>query len=243
MKIDEADKYVLVTGATRGLGRTLALHLVERGYQVIGTGRGSEPPSDWPESAQLHYAALNLEAGDTFPRFVKQVEQALGPLYGLVNNAALGRGGVLAAMHEAEIQRLTLTNLMGTMLLTKQVIRKMLLRQSGRVITVSSVAASQGFSGLSVYSATKGGLVSFSRSLAREMGPAGITVNCILPGFMETEMTQGYAEQELQAIRRRSPFGQLVEPQEVAAAVEFLLSPEAGHMTGLDWVVDGGSSL
>ncbi len=166
-------KNVLVSGASRGLGREIALQLVGVGYTVIGTGRGKESPSDWPSVEGLVYASLDLAETESIREFVLGVQDRFGTLYGLVNNAALGVDGLLAMMSEADLHRGVAVNLVGTMVLTKYAVRSMLLGGvGGRVVSVTSVVAGHGAKGLSVYAATKGGLVSFSKSLAHELGMA-----------------------------------------------------------------------
>ena len=233
---------VLVTGATRGLGQMLALRLVDEGYRVIGTGRGNTPPSDWPALEKLIYASLDLEDTD-FHSFILNLQESHGPLYALVNNAASGLGRVLATMHESEITKLVAVNLTSTILLTKDAIRSMLLQETGRVVNVASVIATTGFKGLSVYGATKAGLLGFTQSLAREVGAAGITVNSVSPGFMETEMTSGMGSADLERIRRRSPMKRLITPNDVAGVIKLLLSEEGANITGVDIKIDAGSSV
>ncbi|MFT4641380.1 MAG: 3-oxoacyl-[acyl-carrier protein] reductase [Verrucomicrobiales bacterium] len=233
---------VLVTGATRGLGQMLALRLVDEGYRVIGTGRGNTPPSDWPALEKLIYASLDLEDTD-FHSFILNLQETHGPLYALVNNAASGLGRVLATMHESEITKLVAVNLTSTILLTKYAIRSMLLQETGRVVNVASVIATTGFKGLSVYGATKAGLLGFTQSLAREVGAAGITVNSVSPGFMETEMTSGMGSADLERIRRRSPMKRLITPNDVAGVIKLLLSEEGANITGVDIKIDAGSSV
>jgi len=234
-------KTVLVSGATRGLGRAIALELVGAGYRVIGTGRGPEAPSDWPARNGLTYASLDLEQIETVHEFALRVQKEHGPLYGLVNNAAIGGDGLLATMSEALLAQVVTVNLMGSLMLTKYAVRSMLLGgEGGRVVSLASIVATTGFKGLSVYAGCKGGLVSFSKSLAREVGAAGITVNCVSPGFLETEMTSGLSETDLERIRRRTSTGALVDTSDVAGAVNYLMSTAGKSVTGIDWVVDGG---
>ena len=234
---------VLVTGATRGLGKELASRLVDEGYRIIGTGRGKEPPKDWPTNPQLIYASLDLAEHDSFHSFMLELQETHGPLYGLVNNAAIGVVGVLATMHESDICKVLNTNLTGTILLTKYAVRSMLLNGEGRVLNMASIVANTGFKGYSVYAATKAGLLGFSQSLAREVGPAKITVNCVSPGFMDTDMTSEINAADLDRIRRRSPLGDLATPQDVAHIVSLLMSKESARITGENIIIDAGASL
>jgi len=189
----------------------------------------------------VEWHALDLEAQQTFRPLFNEVTRKHGPLYGLVNNAAIGLEGVLATQHEKDISRLVAVNLTATILLTKYAVRAMFAAGTGRVVNISSIAAITGFNGLSVYAATKSGLVGFSHALAREVGPAGITVNCVQPGFLKTEMTASLPSAKLDAIQRRTPRNSLATVDEVAAAVAFLLQPEASAVTGTELVVDAGS--
>lgn len=241
--MSENKQIILVTGASRGLGREIALELVSAGYVVIGTGRSEVIPEDWPEKEGLHYKAFDLGNVEGHHAFVRSLSKEFGALYGLVNNAALGLDGVLATMHEKEIQTLVNVNVTGTIILTKYALRSMLPKMNGRIINISSIIGSTGFNGLSVYGATKSALQGFTRSLAREVGRATITVNTVSPGYMQTDMSAGIAEDDLAKIRRRSPLGELAEPKDVASVVKLLVSPEGKHITGVDYVVDAGSTI
>lgn len=236
---------VLVTGATRGLGLAVAERLLADGLRVVATGRTPGEGLQALLAAQpgrLHFVPLDLNDTESLHAFVRDVTGAHGPLYGLVNNAAIGRDGVLATLHDSQIAEMLRVNVQAPMLLAKYASRSMLLQRRGRIVNVSSIIASTGFSGLSVYGATKAALAGFTRSLARELGKAGITVNTVAPGYMETEMTQGLQGDKLESIRRRSPLGQLTTVQDVAAAVAYLLSADAARVTGSTLTVDGGST-
>lgn len=239
---------VLVTGGTRGLGLALSRQLVEAGFQVIATGR--QPSSALDELAsrpasqnggKVVFEPLDLAAIDHLHQRVTAIVKAHGPLYGLVNNAAIAHDGVLATMHESQIIDINV-NVIGTLVLTKYALRPMLLAGEGRIVNVSSVVASSGFNGLSVYAASKSALIGFTRSLARELGKARITVNAVLPGFLETEMSAGLGDAQRATIVRRSPLGQLATLNDVAGAVKYLLSPQASTITGTSITVDAGGS-
>ena len=233
-------KNVLVTGATRGLGLAIAKRLVSD-YHVIGIGRKATPEfAALGENARFVAYDLGELAG--LHDLVKSITDRDGPLYALVNNAALGHAGVLATMHERSISELLRVNVESPILLSKYASRSMLLQREGRIVNVSSIVASTGFNALSVYGATKAALSGFTRSLARELGKAGITVNTVAPGYMETGMTEGMGEEQLDAIRRRSPSKKLVAPEDVANAVAYLLSAEAAMVNGSTITVDAGST-
>ncbi len=237
-------KNVLVTGATRGLGLAIVERLLRDDYRIICIGR---TPS--PEFTALHdahpdrivFRAFDLHEIEGIPALVSGLTRTHGPLYGLVNNAAVGLDGVLATQHASEIGRALRINLESPILLTKYACRSMLARGVGRIVNISSIIASTGFNGLSVYAASKAGLEGFTRSLSRELGRARITVNCVAPGYMETDMTAALQGEKLNSIRRRAPLG-LPRPQDVAGSVAFLLSDEAAMMTGSIVTVDGGST-
>jgi 3-oxoacyl-[acyl-carrier protein] reductase len=238
-------KTVLVTGATRGLGLAIASRLIGEGYRVVGIARrltddfGTLVESE--SAGDAHFVPYDVEQIDGLHELINQVTKSYGPLYGLVNNAGLGLDGILSTMHARDIERVLRINLHAPIHLIKYASRSMMLRKEGRIINVSSIIARTGFSGLAVYAASKSGLEGLSRSLARELGQLGITVNCVAPGYMETEMTQGLQEDKLDSIRRRSPLG-LPRVEDAAAAVSYLLSPDASRVTGTVITVDGGST-
>ena len=236
---------VLVTGASRGLGLAICEHLANTGYHVIGASRNNTPEF---EALQQRYAGavefvpLDLAHISGHHEWVRQLERRFGPLFGLVNNGAIAYDGVLATMHETQIAELIQVNLTGTIVLTKYALRSMLPQRKGRVIQIASIIATTGFNGLSVYAATKAALQGFTRSLAREVGRANITVNSVSPGYMATQMSAGLAPDKLETIVRRSPLGRLAEVGDVAAAVGYLLSAAAERVTGIDLKVDAGST-
>ncbi len=238
-------KNVLITGAARGLGLAIAKRLAGDGYNVIGVGRSltEEYQSliDQSSNGHVSFEIYDLNELEGIPDLVSSVSRNVGPLYGLINNAAIGLDGLLATMHASEISRILRVNLEAPILLAKFACRSMLERKEGRIINISSIIATTGFNGLSVYGATKAGLGGFTRSLARELGRANITVNCIAPGFMATEMTAGLEGDKLESIRRRAPLG-LAEPKDAAGAVAYLLSEDAKRLTGTTVTVDGGST-
>jgi 3-oxoacyl-[acyl-carrier protein] reductase len=175
---------------------------------------------------------------------VKQIRKAQGPIFGLVNNAGIGTSGVLATMRDSDIETLIRINTLSPVVLTKYVARTMMAGQGGggRIVNISSIVASTGYSGLAVYSATKAALVGFTRSLARELGPLGIAVNCVAPGFISTEMTSDLGDQAREKIARRSALRRMAEVDDIASAIEFLLSDKAKNITGTTITVDAGNT-
>ncbi len=241
---DASGRLVLVSGVSRGLGAAIAARLLRDGYRVVGLARTRSPAVDGliaEHGERFAFMGADLAETSAIPALVRDVSRAHGPLYGLVNNAAVGGDGLLATMHATDIERVVRVNLLGAMTLAKYGCRSMLKAREGRIVNVSSIIARTGFSGLSVYAATKAGLEGFSRSLARELGKVGVTVNCVAPGYMETEMTAGLQGEKLESIRRRSPLG-LAETADAAGAVAYLLGPDAKRVTGTVLTVDGGSS-
>ena len=236
---------VVVTGASRGLGLAIAAQLAQAGYRVIAASRKSSPALD--ALAQAHpgavaFAALDLADTQAIPDFVREIKRAHGPLYGLVNNAGIGTGGLLANMRNADIEALMRLNALSPIILTKYVARGMMAQGRGRIVNMASIIASTGYNALSVYGATKAALVGFTRSLARELGPQGITVNAIAPGFVDTELTGALDAEQRARIAARSALRRLAEPADVAAMACFLISEAAKNVTGAVMTVDAGAT-
>lgn len=240
---------VIVTGGSRGLGFAIASTLAACGYRVIAIARS--------ESDELRDAIKGLGSGgevclkfvpydlsDTrnIGAMVARLRKQYGPIYGLVNNAGIGTSGLLTLMREEQIAALTNLNINAPIVLSKYAVRSMMIERTGRVVNISSIVANTGFSGLAVYSATKAALLGFTRSLAREVGPLGITVNAIAPGFVSTEMTRELDEGQREKIARRSALRRLADTKDVAAAVEFLLSERARNITGTTMTIDAGTT-
>jgi 3-oxoacyl-[acyl-carrier protein] reductase len=173
---------------------------------------------------------------------VRSLRKKFGPIYGLVNNAAVGFDGVLAIMHNSQIEQLVRLNTLSPIILTKYVVRSMMATGEGRIVNVSSIVGYTGYSGLSVYSATKASMIGFTRSLAREVGRKGVNVNAVAPGFLDTEMTQGLDDEQRQQIVRRSALRRLPAIEDVANAVEFLIGDKAQSITGTVLTVDAGNT-
>lgn len=233
---------VIVTGAGRGIGLAIARKLVASDYLVVGIGRTvSEEFLSLPKQLR-HFYQFDLTHIDQIGELVLEiVGQIDGAPYGLINNSGIGKDGILPTQHDSDIAEVLTLNLSAPILLTKYFVRQMIRKRQGRVVNISSIIARTGFRGLSVYGASKAGLEGFTRSIAREVGSRGITVNCVAPGFVDTSMTEGLTSSQRQSIERRSPLG-MPEPNDVANAVSFLLGPEAARITGTTVTVDGGST-
>ncbi len=240
---------VLVTGGSRGLGLGIARRLAGAGYHVIAVARRESlelgqaiTEAEKAATGAISFRAFDLSETEKIHALATQLRQEFGPLYGLVNNAGIGTAGVLATMPDAEIERLIRLNTLSPILLTKYVSRSMLADGAGRIINIVSIVASTGFNGLSVYAATKASLIGFTRSLAREVGRIGVTVNAVAPGFIATEMTHELNETDREKIARRSALRRLAEIDDVARAVEFLLGDGGRNISGTVVTVDAGGT-
>ena len=240
---------VLVTGASRGLGLAMARKLAGAGYGVIAIARretgelqSANREAEAGRSGSLRFISFDLGEINGIAGLVKGLRKEFGSLYGLVNNAGQGTDGVLATMHNSRIENLVRLNTLSPIVLTKYVVRSMLADGEGRIVNIASIMGFTGFSGLSVYGATKASLMGFTRSLAREVGRVGITVNAVAPGFIATDMTSGLGGAERDKIAGRSALRRLAEADDVANAVEFLLGPAARNITGTVMTVDAGST-
>jgi 3-oxoacyl-[acyl-carrier protein] reductase len=237
---------VIVTGGSRGLGLGIVQRLAETGFRAIAIARNpteafTTAKKEAVEGA-LEFVAFDLSLIDDIPALVTRLRREFGPIYGLVNNAALSADGTLALMKIHEIESAFRLNTISPLVLTKYVVRAMMADGGGRIVNISSVVAATGYSGLSVYSATKAALNGFTRSLAREVGQLGVTVNAVAPGFVDTEMTKGLTAEHREQIARRSALKRLAEVSDVANAVEFLISDRARNITGTVITVDAGNT-
>ena len=240
----------MVTGGTRGLGLGIAQVLAFAGFRVIVIARseGDKLPvararADRDGRGALVFRAFDLTDVGGISGMVKRLRSELGAFYGLVNNAAIGTAGMLATMPDRDIERLVRLNIVSPLTLTKYVVRSMMTGNGGRIVNVSSVVSATGYSGLSVYSATKSSLIGFTRSLARELGPLGITVNAVAPGFVDTDMTHELTSAQRTQIARRSALGRMPEIEDVANAVDFLFSEKARNITGTITTIDAGNTI
>ena len=242
-------KVALVTGASRGLGRAMAEQLAAAGARVaviyyaqadaaLGVVDGIQAAGGEARTFQA-----DVRSSDAVQEMVSQVQDVYGTVDILVNNAGIARDGLLARMSEADWHDVIETHLTGAFLCSKAVLRGMMRRRWGRIINVSSVAGLAGNAGQCNYAAAKAGLIGFTRALAREVGARNITVNAVAPGFIETDMTAGLAEQWKEEALRQTPVGRFGEAGEVAAMVVYLASDAAAYITGQVISIDGGLGM
>ncbi|WP_241648957.1 3-oxoacyl-ACP reductase FabG [Rosenbergiella collisarenosi] len=235
-------KIALVTGASRGIGRAIAEKLVAGGATVIGTAtsdNGAEAISAYLGDNGKGLV-LNVTDAASIDAVLQQIRTEFGEIDILVNNAGVTRDNLLMRMKDDEWQDILDTNLTSVFKLSKAVLRAMMKKRMGRIITIGSVVGTMGNAGQANYAAAKAGLIGFSKSLAREVASRGITVNVVAPGFIETDMTRALNEEQRSGILAEVPAARLGEPQEIANAVAFLASDEASYITGETLHVNGG---
>jgi 3-oxoacyl-[acyl-carrier protein] reductase len=240
---------VVVTGGSRGIGLAIAQRLAAAGYHVIAVARREsdalcEAIGNVVKQGRggLHFRAFDLSETDAIPAFVKALRDEFGAIYGLVNNAGIGTEGLLATQHNSEIEALLRLNVLSPIILTKYVVRQMMADGEGRIVNMSSIIATTGYNGLSVYGASKAAATGFTRSLAREVGKLGITVNAIAPGFVDTELTQTLSDDQRKRIAGRSALRRLPEVDDVARMVEYLLGDGGRNITGSVLTIDAGNT-
>ena len=240
-----AGQVALVTGATRGIGQAIALALAREGATVIGTattGEGAAKIADFLAGASAVGTGITLDVTDAAAcdAALAEIEKAHGAITILVNNAGITRDNLLLRMKDEEWDATMATNLKPVFRLAKAVLRGMMKARYGRIIQIGSVVGSSGNAGQVNYSAAKAALVGFTRSLAQEVGSRNITVNCVAPGFIDTDMTRSLPQAQRDALLTRIPLGRLGAPDDIAHAVAFLASPRAGYITGATMHVNGG---
>ena len=241
---------VIVTGGSRGIGLGLVRRLAKAGYRVMALARKRAANCARPSTRPSAPASAGLASRPTISprpmawrRSSSSFRKDLGPVYALVNNAGMSIDGTLALTSAEQIEQVVRLNVVSPILFSKYVLRSMMADGAGgRIVNLASIIAFTGYSGLSVYAATKASMIGFTRSLAREVGRVGITVNAVAPGFVDTEMTKELTEEHRQQIVRRSALRRLVEVDDVAAAVEYLLSDGARNITGTVVTVDAGNT-
>jgi 3-oxoacyl-[acyl-carrier protein] reductase len=235
----------LVTGASRGIGRAVALALAEKGARVIGTATTAEGAKAVTEMLASHGyngrgAVLDVASAESIDALLAGLDGSEGMPTILVNNAAITRDTLLVRMKPEDWERVLTTNLTSVFRLSKSVLRRMMKERRGRIVNVTSVVALTGNPGQANYAAAKAGVLGFTKSLAREVASRGITVNTVAPGFIDTDMTRTLSEEQRAALASRIPMERLGLPEDVAAAVTFLVPPAAGYITGETLHVNGG---
>ncbi len=239
------DEIALVTGASRGIGRAIALALAAQGATVVGTATtqgGADAIGERLESAGFKGAGqvLDVTDGASVDAVVKATVEAFGAPTILVNNAGITRDNLLMRMKEEEWSTILDTDLSSVYRMSKAVLRGMMKARRGRIVNISSVVGAMGNAGQTNYAAAKAGMVGFTKSLAREVGARNITVNAVAPGFIDTDMTRDLPEEQKDALLGAIPLNRLGRPEEIAAAVLFLVSPQAGYISGETLHVNGG---
>jgi 3-oxoacyl-[acyl-carrier protein] reductase len=235
----------LVTGASRGIGQAIALALGQAGATVIGTAtsdKGAQAISDYLAAAQVKGCGMNLNVTDgaAVDAVITAINTRFGDIGILVNNAGITRDNLLMRMKDEEWDDIVATNLTSVFRLSRAVLRAMMKARTGRIISIASVVGAMGNAGQTNYSAAKAGIMGFTKSLAREVGSRNITVNCVAPGFIDTDMTRALPDAQRQALLNHIPLGRLGAVEDIAQAVLFLASPAAGYISGTTLHVNGG---
>lgn len=233
----------LVTGASRGIGKAVAQRLADNGYFVIGTAtsdKGVEVIDDYLHESGGIGRVLRVQDNQQVNDLFEEIESVYGAVQVLVNNAGITQDGLLMRMDDTAWQSVIDVNLTSVYRMSKRAMKGMMKARKGRIINITSVVAAMGNAGQTNYAATKAGVEGFTRSLAREIGSRQVTVNCVAPGLIETDMTDELDERLINAMLDAVPLGRLGRPEDVAAAVSFLASEEANYITGTVLAVNGG---
>lgn len=233
----------LVTGASRGIGAAIALELAQRGLKVVGTGTTQEGAAKITTVLGSHGGqgrVLDVNEAKAADALVDEIVQAHGAIHVLVNNAGITRDMLAMRLKDEDWDAVLDTNLSAVFRLSRAVIRPMMKQRYGRIVNITSVVGASGNAGQANYAAAKAGVAGMTRALARELGSRNITVNCVAPGFIETDMTASLPEAQQQALLSQIPLGHLGKPADIAHAVAYLASPQAAYVTGQELHVNGG---
>ena len=234
----------LVTGASRGIGAAIALELAKRGLKVIGTATTDEGAAKITQTLSAYPGCsgknLNVTDAQAAEALIADIVKENGGLQVLVNNAGITRDNLAMRMKDDEWDAVMDTNLKAVFRMSRAVMRTMMKQRYGRIISITSVVGASGNPGQANYAAAKAGVAGMTRALARELGSRNITVNCVAPGFIETDMTAGLQEDQHKALLTQIPLGQLGKPSDIAHAVAYLASPQASYVTGQELHVNGG---
>lgn len=236
-------RIALVTGASRGIGQAIAKRLANEGYLVIGTAtseKGAAAVNDYLQELGGAGRVLNVQDTEQINQLFDSIEKEFGNVQVLVNNAGITQDGLLMRMDDNAWERVLDVNLTSVFRTSKRAMKGMMKARQGRIINITSVVAAMGNAGQTNYTASKAGIEGFTRSLAREIGSRQITVNCVAPGFIDTDMTSELNEALIQSMLNAVPLARLGKPEDIAAAVNFLASEEAGYITGTVLDVNGG---
>ena len=237
--MQKESKKILITGASRGIGRDIALSSKEKGYKVLGTSTTNEGVSSLKENG-IHGLQLDLNDKKSVESFNGLLTQEHPDIAVLVNNAGITRDNIVLRMSEEEWTDVLNVNLNGAFKVTKTVLKFMLKKRWGRIINITSTSASTGNRGQANYAAAKAGIEAFSKSLAKEVGSRGITVNAIAPGYIQTDMTEVISENVKEEILSQIPLSRFGKPEEISQLVDFLISDEASYITGQTIHINGG---
>jgi 3-oxoacyl-[acyl-carrier protein] reductase len=239
-----AGQVALVTGASRGIGAAIALELARQGLRVVGTATTESGAAGITQALSVHEncrgVVLDVNNGEAANALVDEIVAQQGGLHVLVNNAGITRDTLAMRLKDDEWDAVLDTNLKAVFRLSRAVIRPMMKQRHGRIISITSVVGASGNPGQANYAAAKAGVAGMTRALARELGSRNITVNCVAPGFIETDMTSSLPEAQQQALLAQIPLGHLGKPADIAHAVAYLASPQAGYITGQELHVNGG---
>jgi 3-oxoacyl-[acyl-carrier protein] reductase len=244
--VADSAKVAVVTGGTRGIGRAIAQRLAADGWDLVLSYRGDETAAEETRALlvdsgrRIEYLATDISTADGAGELIEFATKSFGKIDALVNNAGITRDTLIMRMTEDDWDAVLDTNLKSAFLTSKAVIRPMLRQRSGRIVNITSVVGLVGNAGQANYSAAKAGLVGLTKTLAREVGSRGITVNAVAPGFIETRLTDVLPEDMKEALLKQIPLGRLGQPDDVSGAVAFLISPAAAYITGHVLTVDGG---
>lgn len=241
---ENTSQIALVTGASRGIGQAIARTLAERGFTVIGTATSDNGAKGITESLAgfpgSRGVVLDVNDAAAAEALIDAVVKEFGALHVLVNNAGITRDTLAMRMKDDDFEAVIDTNLKAVFRLSRAVMRPMMKQRHGRIINITSVVGAAGNPGQANYVASKAGVAGMTRALARELGSRNITVNCVAPGFIDTDMTRALSEEQHTALKAQIPLGRLGQPQDIAEAVAFLASPAAAYITGSEMHVNGG---
>jgi 3-oxoacyl-[acyl-carrier protein] reductase len=237
------DKIILITGANRGIGHNILKKIATCGYTVIGTSRskdGADMITDAIKDSNGKGVVMDVTNQDSINTSVNQIKEDYGVIYGLVNNAGITNDNLLMRMSDDQWNSVIETNLTSLYRVTKSVVKDMMKVRTGRIVNIGSIVGQMGNAGQSNYSATKSGLLGFTKSLARELSSRNINVNAVSPGFIDTDMTKALSDDQIESLTKNIPLGRIASPDEVSSVVAFLLSDDSSYITGENINVNGG---